>query len=1104
MKKIISILLALIFVQIVSSQSKVSLREEQMVLPTYPVAPADKNPIFFNNETHQGAAKHIYPYALNDTYLHERIEKAYKALILENDYIELCITPEIGGKLYYATDKTNGYNFIYKNDVVKPSNIGMTGAWVSGGIEWCVLHHHRASTFLPVNYDLQENEDGSKTIWIGETEPSQQIRWTMGITAFPGKSYFEVELKIHNATPFTHSFLYWANVATHTNQDYQILFPPSVQLATYHAKNDFTRWPVSTEIYRGQDFTQGVDISYWKNSKRSNSFFAHNLKEDFMGGYDHGRQSGTIHVGNHHISKGAKVWEWGSGPRGQATEARLTENAGPYVEIMVGTYSDNQPDYSWIKPYEVKTSKQYWYPVKGIQGFKNANKNGAVNLEERDNNTVFLGYYSTQKIETAKIILQNENNTVFEEEVSISPEAAFSQSIKLDRPFKLTNLYTQLVNTKTGEVLISYKPEIKEKVEELPEIVEAPEEPENIKTVEELFLTGKRIEQFHHATYQPLNYYCEALKRDPGDIRTNTAIGNIHLQNGNYSEAREYLGKAIERLTRDYTRPKDGEALYLQGLTLKALERYEAATDTLYRAAWDYSFSAASYLELARISTLKGDFPKAIEQINESLATNARNNSAIILKAVLLRKTGNDEVAEQILKSLLNQDPLDLKAANETYLLAKMQGDIEKADEKRLMLEQNMRSFDQNYLDVATSYINDGLPDEAQDILSRFNGTNPIVDYYLGYLEIEKGNKTKAADHFKKATAQSVDYVFPFRLLTVKVLESALEHDSTDGKALYYLGNIYYHRNQRDKAINYWEEAVKHNWELAVAHRNLGWAYYNHLDDGEKAISAYEEAIKQRKDQAIYYEELDELYEMSNASIDTRLKLFEGNHKVVSHRDDAFVRQIKVLTLAGKADKAVEYLDGKTFSYREGSSKTRDVVINAHLASGLKCLKENKPRKALEMFTKAQVPDEEASESRTGNRNIQVHFLTGLAHFNSGDKAKAEEYFNKAKELTAHPSEFVSYYKASSLLKLGEKNKAENILNSMLEEAEAQFKQSPKTDFFNKFGAGQAENERLSYAYLLKGLAYKGLGKTAAAKENLRRAIDLSKSNLWAQLELPM
>ena len=152
MKKLV--LIPALFLLFSPLKGQVNIYEQDWSLPTYSVAPADKNPMFFRGESYQGASKVIYPYGMNDVISNERTEKSWKAVILENEYIKLCVTPEIGGKLYYATDKTNGYNFVYRNNVVKPSNIGMLGAWVSGGIEWCVIHHHRASTFLPVDYEL--------------------------------------------------------------------------------------------------------------------------------------------------------------------------------------------------------------------------------------------------------------------------------------------------------------------------------------------------------------------------------------------------------------------------------------------------------------------------------------------------------------------------------------------------------------------------------------------------------------------------------------------------------------------------------------------------------------------------------------------------------------------------------------------------------------------------------------------------------------------------------------------------------------------------------------------------------------------------------------
>jgi tetratricopeptide (TPR) repeat protein len=1084
-----------------SAQVKIS--EQEWVLPTYSVAPPDKNPMFFKGESYQGASRYIYPYALNDVISDEKADRPWKTVTLENEYIKLCVMPEIGGKLYYATDKSNGYNFIYKNNVVKPSNIGMLGAWVSGGIEWCVLHHHRASTFQTVDYTTSENSDGSKTIWIGETEPRQRMRWTIGITAFPERSYFRAEVKIHNPTSFTHTFLYWANVAAHTNENYQVVFPPSVNVATYHAKNSFTNWPISTEIYNGQDFTKGVDISWWKNSPNSNSFFAYDLKEDFMGGYDHGKETGTVHIGDHNIVKGAKLWEWGSGARGQATEARLTDNDGPYVEIMVGAFSDNQPDYSWIRPYEVKTFTQYWYPVKDIQGFKNANLNGAVNLESREKNQVFLGYCITRKVGKATVTLKNKEKIIFTENLEISPEKAFTKLIRINEPYDLTELYTELTDSETGEILVSYKPVEFRKADKLPDIVRRPPIPKEIGTVEELYLTGSRIEQFYNPTLNAMDYYQEALKRDPSDIRTNTAVGDIYLKNGDYETARSYFSKAIRRLTKDFTRPSDCEALFLQGLTLKALGLYDEAVDTLYRATWDNAYHSAAYLELARISALKGDFRKALMQVNESLSTNSRNNSAIGLKSSILRHLDNNRDAMEVLAGLPETDPLDFRSGTEVYLILKQSGENQKADKALADITLKMRDFDQNYLELGIAYLNDGLTDEAEDIFKRFNGKNPLICYYLGYIQDKRGKKSEAVKLFKEGSGLPVDYIFPFRLETVNVLNLASLYNTNDAKPWYYLGNLLYDK-QPGKAIEAWEKAIRLDPSLDIAFRNLVWGYYHYQGDGLKAISSYEKAMALNKNEPVYYEELDALYEMSNAPVEKRLKLFEGNNEVVSKRDDAFARQITVLTLAGEPEKSVEYLTGRKFSYREGSSRVRDILIDAHLMLGKKYMAEKNFSKALEEFLLAQVPEEEAGGSRSGNRNLQVDYFIGSAYEAIGNKSRAKNYYSMSTTQESRNSSYIRYYQGCSYLRLGKKKEADDAFNAIIAEGERQVKQnaSNEADFFAKFGEKEAENARLSNAYLLKGLGYKGLGNTTAAKENLKKAVELSASNLYAITEL--
>jgi len=1083
------------------SKSEVSLTEKRVTMPTYTVRPPDKNPYFFRGEGYQGASRHYYPLKLNDQYTSDRTMQEHQFLLLENEYIELGITPEIGGKLYYATDKTNNYNFIYKNDVIRPSNVGMAGAWVSGGIEWCVLHHHRASTFLPFDYTTTDNDDGSKTVWVAEHEPRHGMRWTIGVTVFPGKSYFKTEGRIHNSSPLTHSFLFWANVAAHTNVNYQAIFPPSAQVVTFHSKTTFSKWPVSTGMYGNRDFT-GIDISWWKNVVQSNSFFVHELQEDFMGGYDHGKHAGTVHFGDHNIVKGAKLWEWGSGPSGQATEGPLTEKAGPYVEIMVGAYSDNQPDYSWIKPYEVKTWEQYWYPIRGIGGFKNANLNGAVNLEERNEKNrygVFLGYYSTEKVENAKVLLKNKDRIVFEKNITIAPDQPFTETIRLEGAYNMTDLHTQLINN-AGDVLIAYQPIVQPSVE-LPEDWQGYPAVDKLESIEELYLTGKRIEQFYAPTHDPMDYYKAALAKDQGDIRVNTAVGNIYLKNGDYVAARKHLATAIKRLTNDYTRPSNCEALYLQGLTLRNLGLLAEAEDTLYRATWDYAWHSAACYQLAELSCAKNDFRKALQQINESLWTNARNNSAVTLKASIQRRMRDFNGAIATLNTVAEDDPLDFRFQNEYYLIAKESGDTQKANSLLSSLNKEMRDFDDNYLTLAIGYLNNGLLAEAEEVLKRFKGNNPFFHYYLGYISDKKGDSIQASSYFRTAAGQSVDYVFPYRLGTIDVLHVALKYNPTDANAYYYIGNILYEK-QPEVAIKNWEKAVEQNPEFSIAYRNLGWGYNYHYDDIPKAISQYEKAISLNKNEAVYFSELSRLYERNNTPIATRLQLFEAaDIAVVKQRDDASMPFIEYLLLSGQAEKANELLKGMYLGYREGESRSRNVRINANLMLGKQFFDNKDYQKALQYFTNAMISREEAGNDQLGDREAQINYFIGLANEALLNRSGATAAFKNSIQETARTVNVMTYYQGLSHEKLGNKEQAKQIFDSLISEANRQLQQSATSEVGIIFGRGEAVNDRLSRLYTMRGLGYKGLGQLQQAKADLDKAIELSQNNLWATAE---
>ena len=343
------------------AQASVSIHEEPLVLPTYETGPPDLEPMFYAGRDYQGAQGAIYPYGLYDDLLGVRDNKTYLADFLENQYVKVCVLPELGGRVLSATDKTNSYDYVYRQTEIRPALIGMLGAWISGGMEWNIPHHHRASSYLPVDHRLVKNADGSSTVWIGEVELRHRMEWAVGITLYPDKSYMKVTTTLVNRTPFAHSFLDFTNTSVHANENYQVIFPPDTQFAVYHAKVQFAHWPISHEVYQGVDYTRGVDLSWWKNHPAPVSFFAWNFDADFFGGYDHGKDAGIIGIQDHNVSPGAKFFEWGNGPEGRLWD-KVLDSQGDYLELMSGNFSDNQPDYSWMSPLKPRSHPPIGFP----------------------------------------------------------------------------------------------------------------------------------------------------------------------------------------------------------------------------------------------------------------------------------------------------------------------------------------------------------------------------------------------------------------------------------------------------------------------------------------------------------------------------------------------------------------------------------------------------------------------------------------------------------------------------------------------------------------------------------------------------------------------
>ena len=520
--------------------AEVRVWEESVVIPTYKVGKPNKNPMFLEKRVYQGSCGKVYPYPVIEKIYDEKEDVTYRAVYLENKYLKVMILPELGGRIQRAYDKTNGYDFVYYNHVIKPALVGLLGPWISGGIEFNWPQHHRPTTFMEVDHMLLDNPDGSRSVLCNDVDQMYGTKGIVKFTLYPDKAYIEITGQLYNRTNMPQTFLWWANPAVPVNDNTQSIFPPDVHAVMDHGKRDVSRFPMATGVYYKHDYSEGVDISRYKNIPVPTSYMAEKSEFDFVGGYDYGVEAGVLHVADHHVSPGKKQWTWGCGDFGRAWDRNLTDEDGPYIELMTGVFTDNQPDFTWLKPFEEKVFRQYFMPYKGVGDVKNATIHGAVNFEVSDDRGR-ITVYTTSEHAAAKLEVFFRGERIFDETITVSPEKAYETSAPL-KGGKDTDYTVQLLDGQ-GNILVAYTP-LEEKIPELPSPAEAAKDPEDIMTNEELYLTGQHIEQYRHATYLPDDYYLEGLKRDPGDIRINTAYGSLLLSRGLFAESCAYFRKA--------------------------------------------------------------------------------------------------------------------------------------------------------------------------------------------------------------------------------------------------------------------------------------------------------------------------------------------------------------------------------------------------------------------------------------------------------------------------------------------------------------------------------------------------------------------------------
>jgi tetratricopeptide (TPR) repeat protein len=1029
---------------------------EPVIIPTYEPHAPDRNPMFLEARVYQGSSGKAYPLPFIDRISTKRKDRAWQAVHIENEYLRVMVLPEIGGRIHVGLDKTNGYDFFYRQNVIKPALVGLAGPWISGGVEFNWPQHHRPATFMAVNFAIEEHLDGSITIWCSDHDPMNRLKGMHGVCLHPDAAYLELKVRLYNRTPFVQTFLWWANTAAHVDENYQSFFPPDVHFVADHAKRATSEFPLCRGRYYGVDygarFRYGVppeeapkqfvppgtyppnDLAWYANIPVPTSYMAIASKQDFLGGYDHAHEAGLIHVANHHIAPGKKQWTWGNHEFGYAWDRNLTDNDGPYIELMAGVYTDNQPDFSFLGPGETKLFSQYWYPIQKIGPADQANRDMAVSLRLKGE-TACVGVSAARIFPQAVIALERQE-TIARWIYDLKPGDPFVAECVIP-----SHEITLRVLDAKGEELIRYAAETAAPVES-PAAATEPALPEQIESADELYLTGLHLEQYRHATRHPEAYWREALRRDSGDARCNNALGALHLRRGEFAAAERHFRAAIARLTRRNPNPYDGEPFYHLGLTLRYQGRDEEAYAAFYKSTWNEAWRGPGYHALAELDAKRADWKPAAEHLQLAVAVNRDNLRARNLLAMALRQLGDAQRADELLQATLALDPMDVWA-NDLAAHA-WQGD------------------NQLRLDLAFDYARAGLYRDSLRILgesdfSAWDGSVPMVYYAMAHFSAMAGEQPAAKQFFENGARAEPDYCFPSRLEELLILEAALVNNPADACAHFYLGNLLYDKRRYQEAIERWEAASKLDGDLATVWRNLGFAYYNIHRDTGKARQSYERAFQADPADARVFYERDQLYKRLGVSAGERLAEMERHPDLVTGRDDLSVELGALYNQTGQPAKAISVLSSRQFQpWEGGEGLTLTQHVRSHLSLARQGLSKGDANEALKFLEAALACPPNLGEAKHLLANqSNLYFWLGIACAALGRDTAAKEWWKRAtrstgdfQEMSVKPYSEMTLYHAMALKRLGLEQEAKSLLLALRNYANELAAKEPKIDYF--------------------------------------------------------
>ncbi|WP_316635509.1 DUF5107 domain-containing protein [uncultured Flavobacterium sp.] len=946
LKPFLSILLfGSLFVQ---AQNKPTIKEYKKVFTTYPFSDPDPIP---KPDTK------VYPYFRFDGFTDKPIQKEWKVIELENDYIKITILPEIGGKVWSAIEKSTGKDFIYNNHVIKFRDIAMRGPWTSGGVEGNYgIIGHTPNCATPVDYTTITRADGSVSCVIGVLDLLTRTSWKLDINLPKDKAYFTTNSFWFNSTEAEQPYYTWMNTGIKASENLQFIYPGQSYIGHNGEHNS---WPIDKE--------NGKDLSFYKNNNFGGykSYHVFGKYDDFFGGYYHDEDFGMGRYGNHDDKPGKKIWIWGLSQQGMIWEKLLTDTDGQYVEIQSGRLFNQASEGSNLTPfkqrsfapYQTDSWTEYWFPVKQTKGFVKANNYGAVNVKN-ENGWLKIYFSPLQKLNEKLEVFDN-GKKIYSKDISVNTLQIFKDSLQVsvnENKLRLTLGENKLVWNSAPEDGNLARP------------LEVPKDFDN-NSVYGLYLQGKNYISFKDYVKAEENLNA-CLKKDPNYAPALSDLAFLQIRKLQYKEA---VISASKALAIDTYNPA---ANYYYGLANLYLGNIIDAKDGFDIAAASVEFRSPAYTALSKIYFSENDQPKAIEYAEKSLLNNQYNLESLQLLAVLYRVQNNAEKANEVLNKIITVDPLNHFAGFERFLW-------ENSEATKLHFTSLIQNEmpEQTYLELGIWYQHLGRKDEALKVFSLAAPSAEVI-YWKAFLE------SKPVDLSKIQPGIS----FPFRGETAIILEKLIQTND-QWQLKYHLALIEWNRDNVSKAKELFTQCgTKPNDPAFYAAKASLFK-----DDSNVVIASLQQALKLDNQGWRYHKLLTEHY-ISQKQYDKALAIAEPFYK--KHTDNYLMGMLygKTLLFNKKYVAADAFLTKLEILPFEGATIGRQLYHEAKLMQAVAEMKNKQYKKALQFIADAKLWPQNLGVGKPYDVDIDErleNWLDYQCYTSLGDSEKAKQSLQK-------------------------------------------------------------------------------------------------------------